>query len=382
MTTKKQKVYLVCGVAGAGKSWVCSRLEHLIHYHPSDTLGKKDPTRTLELHDRTCGTSTTIKRWRSMGIEVIPVFVMGDFLQVKQQLINRGGKITKGLYSRWKRMKVVAKQYSVFTGSSSEVLKWLKQELSYRNEKHIIYKATSPSGKIYIGKTQQGLKRRIYDHIVHAKSNTTKFSKAIRKYGDQIKWETIEEVNGLEAANQAEIKWIQHYKSTDSQVGYNLTEGGDGGKRSEEAEDRRVQAIKKTYTSEDIREKNRQASFASWDKNKDKISSAIKAVRSTEESRAKTRKQMEEQSKDPDWRAKISSKNIERYQDTEERDRTSAAGLKARERLFAAYRDGMEVGRWTNQKFAAADLNLKQCAISRVLGGSQKSTGGYTFKYL
>jgi hypothetical protein len=124
------KVYLVAGVSGAGKSWVCEQLSHLAIYRPVDKVGHIDPTQDIEIHDRTVKVSTTIKKYEQMGIEVYPVFVMGDFLQVKQQLVNRGGKVTKNIYKRWKRMERLAEKYSKFTGSSQEVLKHLRSLLT------------------------------------------------------------------------------------------------------------------------------------------------------------------------------------------------------------------------------------------------------------
>lgn len=51
----------------------------------------------------------------------------------------------------------------------------------------IIYMATSPSGKNYIGRTTQRLKNRKYKHYSDSfgKLYNTKFSRAIRKYGKE-----------------------------------------------------------------------------------------------------------------------------------------------------------------------------------------------------
>lgn len=48
--------------------------------------------------------------------------------------------------------------------------------------KGIIYKFTSPSGKSYIGQTNQGNKR-YSQHAKSSKSKDGKFQRAIRKYG-------------------------------------------------------------------------------------------------------------------------------------------------------------------------------------------------------
>jgi group I intron endonuclease len=56
----------------------------------------------------------------------------------------------------------------------------------------IIYKATSPSGKVYIGKTIKLLERRKSNHLHDSKLFDCKFYRAISKYGfDNFKWEII-----------------------------------------------------------------------------------------------------------------------------------------------------------------------------------------------
>lgn len=95
----------------------------------------------------------------------------------------------------------------------------------------LIYKATSPSGKVYIGKTIQTLEKRKRGHkkIYFNKNSTsynTKFARAIRKYEfDNFKWEIIEKVHD-EFLNDKEIYYIKKYNSFNE--GYNSTTGGDG----------------------------------------------------------------------------------------------------------------------------------------------------------
>ena len=61
-------------------------------------------------------------------------------------------------------------------------------------KKSIIYVATSPSGKQYVGQTVQTIKDRIRDHK-KSSSNCTLLKKAIKKYGfDNLSWKVIEEI--------------------------------------------------------------------------------------------------------------------------------------------------------------------------------------------
>ncbi len=97
----------------------------------------------------------------------------------------------------------------------------------------IIYRATSPNNKNYIGKTTRTLQKRKREHIARSqnpklKTYHTYFSKALRKYdANNFTWtilhQNVPEVK-LDKLEQHEIK------AHDSRWnGYNLTYGGDGG---------------------------------------------------------------------------------------------------------------------------------------------------------
>lgn len=96
-----------------------------------------------------------------------------------------------------------------------------------------IYKITNKiNNKIYIG---QVYNKTIYDrfnrHIKCASpTSSSKLARAIYKYGsDNFVIEEIDKANSLEELNKKEIYWISYYNSTNHNIGYNLTNGGDGG---------------------------------------------------------------------------------------------------------------------------------------------------------
>jgi hypothetical protein len=376
-------VYLLCGVSGAGKSWVAERVSHLIKYVSYDTNGHIDPKATLELHDRPVHISTTIKRWRSKGIVVVPLFVMGDLETVQKQIISRGGRVTQNLETRWRRVSRLAEIYSEFTGSSSEVLDFLIESLKHRSTSHTIYKATTPNGKVYVGKTGQTLKKRIWDHEWFAKRTNTLFAKALRKYGDQIFWEVLEEnVIGLERSNERERYWISTLRAAETAYGYNLTEGGDGGRKSPEAEKKRVLSISKALKRPETRAKLSAKSRDMWASKCAEMSAAIKRTRSTAESRALTSIRSKEAYSNPETKKKLGDSVRKRYTDPGERKKTSDSTRSARARKFSGWtRDGELVGTWVNKIAAAQDLGIPYTGISSVLTGRLKHTRGYVFKY-
>lgn len=101
----------------------------------------------------------------------------------------------------------------------------------------VVYKYTnSVDGKVYVGQTTSALTKRHIQHKCASKRNTGYFYKAVRKHG----WDNfIGPIQIDEAENQAEldekeIHWISQLKShVSTENGYNLTEGGWGGKLSE-----------------------------------------------------------------------------------------------------------------------------------------------------
>ena len=92
----------------------------------------------------------------------------------------------------------------------------------------IVYLATSPSGKHYIGITSKSLKQRISSHFCIARAFRSKspFHAAIRKYGTQIKWQVLKITETWEQACELERGFIALFNST--KTGYNVTLGGGG----------------------------------------------------------------------------------------------------------------------------------------------------------
>lgn len=93
-----------------------------------------------------------------------------------------------------------------------------------------IYKLNYPNGKIYIGLSRD-IRRRMYEH-----NNTKRLQNhfqspcdlAILKYGPFTEIEILEFVNE-DKLSEREQYWINFYNSTDKNIGYNLTIGGEKG---------------------------------------------------------------------------------------------------------------------------------------------------------
>lgn len=100
----------------------------------------------------------------------------------------------------------------------------------YKNIKKCLYVFTSPSGKHYIGITNN-LYKRYKDHKRNGKSQyKTKFYDAIKKYKfENFKVKILhQDIEDRELLNFLEVLYIEKYKTQDSKFGYNINPGGDG----------------------------------------------------------------------------------------------------------------------------------------------------------
>jgi molybdopterin converting factor small subunit len=87
------------------------------------------------------------------------------------------------------------------------------------------------NSKVYVGQTWQSLKARWncrYDCCIY-------LNNAIEKYGkDKFYYELLAVASDQETANYLEQSYIEEYKSTNSEYGYNILSGGNNSRRSEE----------------------------------------------------------------------------------------------------------------------------------------------------
>lgn len=122
----------------------------------------------------------------------------------------------------------------------------------------VIYKITSPSGKVYIGQTIGSKEKRWKEHLEDAhrtyKDHCKVLNKAIRKYGDDnFKVELVEECLD-EELDDKEAEYITQYNS---QVpnGMNIKLGGSSGKHHEDTKKKISDSLKGRIVSTETREK-------------------------------------------------------------------------------------------------------------------------------
>lgn len=99
---------------------------------------------------------------------------------------------------------------------------------------YCVYKHTSPSGKVYIGITQQLPENRWQGGLGYRRNEY--FFRAILKYGwDNFTHEILHSGLSKEEACAAEVALIAAYHSNEKAHGYNITGGGEMFKHSQES---------------------------------------------------------------------------------------------------------------------------------------------------
>jgi hypothetical protein len=99
-----------------------------------------------------------------------------------------------------------------------------EEKLVMEEPRGIIYKISSPSGKVYVGQTVRSFEKRMKQHKQDS-SCCTLIKRAIDKYGDEMNYEIIEEDVPQEQLDEREVHWISHFNSL-APNGYNCTTGG------------------------------------------------------------------------------------------------------------------------------------------------------------
>ena len=232
----------------------------------------------------------------------------------------------------------------------------------------IVYKATSPSEKVYIGITITTLKERKRIYLRSVKNGSEiPFHNAIRKYKmKNIKWGIIDKADTVWELCELEIKYyIEEHDSYNN--GYNLTLGGEGTfglKHDEGWCIRNSERRKKFFRDPNNRIKQSLVNKKAHEENPAQAFEHSKFMRKRykkKSERGKAATGMREYLSYPDNRRKHS---IQR-------------GAKP----FLVYKDGELIGEWLAQRECASALKLDFGHINSCLHGKRKTHGGYTFKY-
>lgn len=208
-----------------------------------------------------------------------------------------------------------------------------------------VYMHKCPNNKVYIGITQQELKKRW--NYGNGYKGCKLFYKAIKKYG----WNNIEhfvlyDKLSKEDAEKKEIELIAKYKSNNQKYGYNICSGGNGTPNHIVSEETKIKISQKTKEA------------MNNEKTKDKIRKCHLGKKLTEEHKNKIRLS--------------SKKNVS--EETKEKMRLiNKNKIKVR---------CIETGNIYDSIHNASRItNIAYQNIYKVCNGKRKSAGGYTWKY-
>lgn len=260
-------LYVLIGAHGSGKTHVLTKLAHMghtvVHYdkHPDwNTRVSKisETTNPDVVIDIPVNVSSSIAKLRDI-YPVTVVAIVEDLTTIASRLTRRGGEMTPGNERRVRRTAQLANTLpAAFVGTSDEVTVWLKSQMVSPPREVVIYKATSPSGKVYVGQTVDFAARKLYHKSVTPKFNSA-FSSALRKYGYVgFTWEILEVTHSAVQANEREDFWINKLNARDREFGYNIAPGGGsnkGVKHSSDTRKRISQGLKGHTKSSDWVEK-------------------------------------------------------------------------------------------------------------------------------
>lgn len=233
----------------------------------------------------------------------------------------------------------------------------------------VIYKTTNLiTGMIYVGKDKKNLPSYLGSGI--------RLIHSIKKYGrENFVKEIIEVCSDEKMLNDREIYWINYYKSYDKSIGYNLTEGGEGGN------------TRKFYSKSMIETYRKNVSKG--------LLSSDKYKRSVDNKRGKKRPEHSNKLKElyssgkiiphnlgkktsPETCAKISAKNKGKKVPMEVRKKL---GISRRKKVDMFDMSGKFIRTFDSIQEASVTMNVGRDSVYGCCIGKYKKGGGYIWKY-
>jgi len=244
----------------------------------------------------------------------------------------------------------------------------------------VIYKITSPSGKIYIGKTVNYIQRMsFYRHLRCHKQKL--IYNSLCKYGfENHVVEKIDVFNStISYSVGKEMFWIRTYMSHESKYkmgkGLNLTNGGEGASGYIATEEYRKQKSEYAKNNPKFTTKG----LAAWNKGKTGFKAWNKGVKfiGTEEERIKRyvlpsigKKYNYKQNRTPEWTEKIAAQ------------KRGVSNPKHYKGVVQLTKDGVFIKEFISIVSAAQELNLHSSGITNNAKGGQAYCGDFIFKYI
>ena len=244
---------------------------------------------------------------------------------------------------------------------------------------YCVYKHTAPNGKSYIGITSRKPEKRWRNGSGYA--HNPFFANAIQKHGwNNIKHEILYSNLSADEAERKERELIEFYHSNDRKFGYNLTSGGEVGKRHaiESIEKMRMAKVG-MYGGE----KNPHYGKKNSEETRQKISSALTGMFAGEKNPNYGKPMSDEQK-----RLIGKSRGGKHYPKLSESVKKSPACIAVHDQqkrpVLQFTKDGQLVKKWASAADASRCLlghRKGQCNICYCATGHLKSAYGFVWKY-
>lgn len=136
LMSKTQDVFLVCGVPGSGKTWVCEQLTDDFDYVPHDDylvsaygpalISRAKNSDKPVLGEAPFRISVLIQELRKAGIKCHPYFIIEPDYKAKSQYEARENKpMPKMHMTRMATVRQRARDFGTASGTSNQVLEML-----------------------------------------------------------------------------------------------------------------------------------------------------------------------------------------------------------------------------------------------------------------
>ena len=218
-------------------------------------------------------------------------------------------------------------------GSSCTVIDTPKQTYG------VVYKiSNSIDGKKYIGLTTAAIKRRLQKHWCVARSGEGQalheaMRAVIGEYGDEnaeqyFGIEIVEHCSSREELNRAEAEWVAREGAReDTGWGYNLTDGGGGGRAPSARTRTKMAASQRNRPpiTEEARVNKRQAQKRRWSRPEERQAQSLRVRErfSHSEARDAHKLRMTEITSRPEWRMHVLTANIAYWSNPESHQKQS-----------------------------------------------------------
>lgn len=256
-----------------------------------------------------------------------------------------------------------------------------------KNISFIVYLATSPAGKRYIGATSTSLAERMAGHRRAALINEidNKFYRAIRKYGfESFSWRVVYVARTVAGMFRKEKELIKNLNTVAE--GYNTTTGGEGcpGRKNTPEQSKRHGTAQRLRFSRKEEREHASATVSAFalnnpDKHQQNVSKRLATVRLPENRLLAASKQIAFAANNPETMAMRGAAHRARMESNPDIKRRISASLGGRP--VEVIKDDKVILEFATQAECCDALGLGKGNVHSVLSGKRPHTRGYCIRY-